>query len=66
MKVSYDREHDIAYIRFCSRKPDGAIEIDEGIVVDTTADNEIVGIEIFDASHKIPLKSLFSIELVSS
>ena len=64
MKVSYDKKHDIAYIRFSNRKPDGAIEIDEGVVLDTTADNKIVGIELFNASQKVPLKNLFSIEAV--
>jgi hypothetical protein len=28
----------------------GAIEIDEGVILDTTAEEEIVGIEIFDAT----------------
>ena len=46
MRVQYDAKHDIAYIRFSRKKPDGAIEIDEGVVLDTTAENEIVGIEI--------------------
>jgi len=64
MKVSYDKKHDIAYIRFSNRKPDGAIEIDEGVVLDTTTDNKIVGMEIFDASQRIPLRNLFSVEAV--
>ena len=62
MKVSYDKKHDIAYIRFSNLKPDGAIEIEEGIVIDTTADNKIVGIEIFDAGRRLPLRNLFSLE----
>lgn len=64
MKVSYDKKHDIAYIRLSGKKPDGAIEIAEGVVLDTTARNEIVGIEIFDASKRFPLKNLFSLEPV--
>lgn len=64
MKVSYDKKYDIAYIKFSSKKPDGAIEISEGVVLDTTANNEIVGIEIFNASKKLPLKKLFSFEAV--
>jgi uncharacterized protein YuzE len=66
MKVSYDKKYDIAYLRFSRRKPDGAIEIDEGVVLDTTAKSEIVGIEIFNASQRLPIKNLFSIELASS
>lgn len=64
MKVSYDKKRDIAYIRFSSKKPDGAIEITEGVVLDTTGKNEIVGIEIFDASTRFPVKSLFTLEPV--
>ena len=64
MKVNYDKKHDIAYIRFSSKRPDGAIEITEGVMIDTTAKDEIVGIEIFNASRRFPLKNLFSVELL--
>lgn len=64
MKVKYDKKYDIAYIRFSNKTPDGAIEITEGVVLDTTESNEIVGIEIFDASRRFPLKNLFSVELL--
>ncbi|MEE8115240.1 MAG: DUF2283 domain-containing protein [Nitrososphaerales archaeon] len=63
MKVRYDAKHDIAYIRFSWKKPDGAIEIDEGVVLDTTAESEIVGIEIFDATKRLPVKSLLRLEI---
>lgn len=63
MKVSYDEKLDIAYIQFSRKKPDGAIEIDEGVVLDTTSQNEIVGIEIFNARKRLPLKSLCTFEL---
>ncbi len=66
MKVSYDKKHDIAYLKLSSKKPDGAIEIAEGVVLDTTEKNEIVGIEIFDASRRFPIKNLYSIELVEA
>jgi uncharacterized protein YuzE len=64
MRVRYDAKYDIAYIRFSRKKPDGAIEIDEGVVLDTTADNKIVGIEIFDATRRLPIQSLFRLEVV--
>lgn len=66
MKVSYDEQHDVAYIQFSDKKPDGAVEIDEGVVLDTTAEREIVGIEIFDASRRMPLESLFALEKASA
>ena len=64
MRVRYDAKYDIAYIRFSRKTPDGAIEIDEGVVLDTMADNEIVGIEIFDATRRLPVQSLFRLEVV--
>ena len=66
MKVSYDKKRDIAYIRFSGKKPDGAIEITEGVVLDTTEKNEIVGIEIFEASKRFPVKNLFTLEPVEA
>jgi uncharacterized protein YuzE len=63
MRVRYDAKYDIAYIRFSRKKPDGTIEIDEGVVLDTMVDNEIVGIEIFDATKRLTVKSLFRLKI---
>ena len=63
MKVSYDENLDVAYIQFSHKKPDGVIEIDEGVVLDTTSKNEIVGIEIFDVKKRFPVKSLYQFEI---
>jgi len=46
MKVRYDKEVDAAYIQMSSKKPDGAVEITEGVILHTTAKDEIVAIEI--------------------
>lgn len=50
MKVHYDKEVDAAYILLSNIKPDGAIEISEGVNLDVTDKDEIVGIEILNAS----------------
>jgi uncharacterized protein YuzE len=63
MKVRYDKKVDAAYIQMSSEKPDGAIEISEGVVLHTTSRNEIVAIEILDADRKIPLKTLYKLEI---
>ena len=63
MKVSYDKERDIAYIQFSTKRPDGAVETSEGVVLDTTEKGEIVGLEIFEASQRLPIESLFAIEV---
>jgi uncharacterized protein YuzE len=63
MKIKYDKDIDAAYIQMSSKKPDGAIEIAEGVVLHTTAKNEIVAIEILDAGKKIPIKTLYKLDL---
>jgi len=63
MKVKYDKEADAAYIKLSSKRPDGAVEIDEGVILHTTAKNEIVSIEILDAGKKFPIKSLYKLEV---
>ena len=63
MKVKYDEEADAAYIKLSSKRPQAAVEIDEGVILHTTVKNEIVSIEILNASKKIPLKSLFKLEV---
>jgi len=63
VKVRYDKEADAAHIQLSSKKPDGAIEMAEGVILHTTAKNEIVAIEILDAAKKIPIKTLYKLEL---
>ena len=63
MKVRYDKEVDAAYIQMSTKKPDGAVEIAEGVILHTTAKDEIVAIEILDAAKKFPIKTLYKLEL---
>ena len=65
MKVSYDKEVDVAYIQFSSKKPDGGVELAEGVILHTTSKDEIVGLEILHASRKLPVKNLYNYELVT-
>lgn len=63
MKVKYDKKANAAYIQLSSKKPDGAIEMAEGVILHTTSKNEIVAIEILDATQKFPIKTLYKLEL---
>ena len=63
MKVRYDKEVDAAYIQMSAKKPDGAVEIAEGVILHTTEKDEIVAIEILDAAKKFPIKTLYKLEL---
>ncbi len=65
MKISYDKEVDAAYISLSDEKPEAAIKIADGVHVDLTSDKRVVGIEILDASKKIPLRTLFTLEFDS-
>ena len=63
MKVHYDKEVDALYIKLSNQKPDGVIEIAEGVNIDTTIDGKLSGIEIINASKKIDLSTILSYTL---
>lgn len=63
MKVSYDPDVDAVYLELLKSKPEGVIEVAEGIHIDVTSDGKIVGIELLDASKKVPLSSLLTYEI---
>jgi uncharacterized protein YuzE len=64
VKVRYDKKGDAAYIQLSSKKPDGAVEMAEGVTLHTTQKDQIVAIEILGATRKIPIKSLYKLELI--
>ena len=63
MKVYYDEEVDALYLKLGDQKPDGAIEIAEGVNIDTTTDGKLTGIEILKASKKIDIDTILSYTL---
>ncbi len=64
MKVHYDNEEDALYLKLGDESPEGVIEIAEGVNLDTTSEDKIVGLEILNASKKIDLKTILSYTLV--
>lgn len=52
MKVYYDDKVDAIYLELSTEKPDGVVEISEGVNLDTTSDGKLAGIEILKASKK--------------
>lgn len=66
MKVQYDKEVDAALIRFSSKRPVRGVEIKEGVILHVTAKDEIVALEILDASERFPVRSLFKLEVLKS
>ncbi|MEA1994951.1 MAG: DUF2283 domain-containing protein [Campylobacterota bacterium] len=63
MKVYYDDEADALYLKLGDETPEGVIEISDGVNLDTTSEEKIVGIEILNASKKIDLKTMLSYSL---
>jgi uncharacterized protein YuzE len=63
MKVYYDDEVDALYLRLGDETPNGAIEISEGVNLDTTSQDRIVSIEILNASKKMDLRTVLSYSL---
>ena len=63
MKVYYDNEVDALYLKLGDESPEGVVEISEGVNLDTTHEDKIVGIEILNASKKIDLKTILSYSL---
>ena len=63
MKISYDRDSDAMYIEF--RKGDFSKnkKIDDLTIVDFDKKGNILGIELLDASKRIPKKSLTHVNL---
>ncbi len=63
MKISYDKEVDAIYLKLLDLKPDGVIEVAEGINIDVTVDGKMVGIEFLEATKKITIDSLLTYEI---
>ena len=64
--LQYDKKADAAYIRFSSKRPVGGVEIKEGVILRVTDKDEIVALEILDASERLPLRNLFTLEVLKS
>ena len=53
MKVKYDRAQDILYISFSDEAIRESDEEKKGIILDYTADGQIAGIEVLNASKRV-------------
>ena len=54
MKIKYDKEVDVLYIRFSDKPVKESDEDKPGVVLDYASDGSVVAIEILDASKKFP------------
>jgi uncharacterized protein YuzE len=63
MKVKYDKEVDVLYIKLSDSPVKESDEDKPGIVLDYAGDGSIVGIEIMDASKKFPEPEKVELEI---
>jgi len=62
MRIYYDKESDLLYLRFDERKQELINRrISEDVVLDLGAGDRIVGIEILDASRRLELAELMPV-----
>ena len=63
MKITYHEKHDLLYIRL-DETPQQVTnrQVNEDVVLDLGADDRIVGIEILDASKRLRLDQLLTLE----
>ena len=63
MEITYDKEADAMYIEFRKGEFSKNKKIDDFTVIDLDEEENILGIEILEASKRIPLKSLSEVNL---
>ena len=63
MKISFDPEADALYIQFQTGKIKHTRKVSDGVMVDIAKDGRVFGIEILDASRRIPRRQLTSVLL---
>ena len=63
MKIKYDKEVDILYIKFSDLQINESDEDKPGIILDYAQDGSVVGIEILNASIKIPQPDILELEV---
>ncbi|OFV96993.1 MAG: hypothetical protein A3H28_07345 [Acidobacteria bacterium RIFCSPLOWO2_02_FULL_61_28] len=62
MRIYYDKESDLLYLRFDERKQELINRrVSEDVVLDLGAGDRIVGIEILDASRRLDLAHLMPV-----
>jgi len=66
MKVHCDKKTDVTYIRFSSTRPVGDVEIRAKVILHVTGKDEIVALEILDASERLPLRNLFKLQVLKA
>lgn len=63
MKIKYDKQTDVLYIQLNNNTISESGEDHKGVIVDYDNDNNVVGIEILNASSKLPQPNIVEYEM---
>ena len=63
MKISYDTEADALYIRIGEGEFARNEEVLPGVILDIGKGNELLGVEVLEASHRYALKDLAHVDI---
>jgi uncharacterized protein YuzE len=63
MEITYDTKADALYIRLRDGEFGRNVEIEEGIVLDLDKEGGLLGLEILNASKRIPSSQLASVKI---
>ncbi len=66
MKLTYDPDHNIAYIQFWEEDAEvDSIEVGDDVVVDIAPDGSVFGIELLDANKQLKIGDAGKLRLVN-
>jgi uncharacterized protein YuzE len=63
MKIKYDKQTDVLYIQFNNNTISESGEDQKGVIVDYDNESNVVGIEILNASSKLPQPNIVEYEM---
>ncbi len=63
MKIKYDKQTDVLYIQLNNNAVAESGEDHKGVIVDYDNDSNVVGIEILNASNKLPQPNIVEYEM---
>ena len=63
MKIHFDQQADALYLRLADTPIVASEEVRPGVVLDFDADNQVVGMEIFNVAKRIPITELLELKV---
>ena len=64
MKIKFDKQTDVLYIQFNTNAIVESGEDNKGVILDYDNENNVVGIEILNASLKLPQPNIVEYEMI--